>query len=88
MKTIIDCTVEILASMNLRTSKVSTPPGFAGIQVILPNDSQAFFVWSKMDDNDFHFRVARFWANENPFAMSVATTLPDALHKTRVLTNL
>jgi hypothetical protein len=88
MKTIIDTTVEILQGLNLKTEKVATPPGYSGIQVDLPNDSQAFFVWTKMDDNDYHFRTARFWANENPFAMFVSTNLPDALAKTRVLLNL
>lgn len=85
MTTIIDSTIEILTSMNLSVKKITTTPGFAGIQVDLPNDSQAFFVWSKMDDNDFHFRTARFWDNENPFSMWVCPTLPDALAQTRVL---
>jgi hypothetical protein len=85
MKSIIDCTIEILASMNLEAKKITSTPGFAGIQVDLPNDSQAFFVWSKMDGDDFHFRLARFWSSENPFSMFVSPTLPDALAKTRVL---
>ena len=87
MKTIIDNTIEILSSMNLKAIKVTTPPGYAGIQIDLPNDSQAFFVWSKMDDNDFHFRTARFWANDNPFSMSICPNLPAALAQTRVLIN-
>ncbi|ANH49203.1 hypothetical protein uvFWCGRAMDCOMC203_027 [Freshwater phage uvFW-CGR-AMD-COM-C203] len=87
MKTIIDSTIEILSSMNLKANKVTTPPGYAGIQIDLPNDSQAFFVWSKMDDDDFHFRTARFWANDNPFSMWICPNLPEALAQTRVLIN-
>lgn len=73
--------------MNLNAHKVTTPPGYSGIQVNLPNDTQAFFVWTKMDGNDYHFRVARFWERENPFAMLVSTNLIDALAKIRILTN-
>lgn len=86
MTSIIDDTIQILESMNLNAQKVTTPPGYSGIQVILPNDTQAFFVWTKMDGNDYHFRVARFWESENPFAMLVSTNLIDALAKTRILT--
>lgn len=86
MTTIIDDTIQILESMELNAVRVATPPGYSGIQVELPNDTQAFFVWSKMDGNDFHFRVARFWESENPFAMLVSNNLIDALAKTRILT--
>lgn len=72
--------------MNLDAVKVTTPPGYAGIQVSLPNDTQAFFVWSKMDEGDYHFRVARFWESENPFAMWASGNLIDALQKTLLLT--
>lgn len=87
MANIIDDTLSILKSMNLQAYKVSTPPGYAGIQVELPNDSQAFFVWTKIDATDFHFRLARFWANENPFSMWVSPDLIEALARTRVMTN-
>ena len=87
MKSIIDDTIDVLSTMGLKAIRVSTPPGFEGIQVELPEDSQAFFVWSKIDDNDYHFRIARFWESENPFSMWVCPTLIDALAKTRVLTN-
>lgn len=87
MLSIIDDTIGILSAMGLESFRVSTPPGFAGISVNLPNESQAFFVWSKMDDNDFHFRVARFWQNENPFSMWTCPDLIEAIVKTRVLTN-
>ena len=87
MANIIDDTLQILKSMNLNAHRVSTPPGYAGIQVELPNDSQAFFVWTKIDATDFHFRLARFWANENPFSMWVSPELIDALARTRVMTN-
>jgi hypothetical protein len=87
MKSIIDDTIDVLSAMGLKAIRVSTPPGFEGIQVELPEDSQAFFVWSKIDDNDYHFRIARFWESENPFSMWVCPTLIDALVKTRVLTN-
>ena len=87
MANIIDDTLHILKSMNLNAHRVSTPPGYAGIQVELPNDSQAFFVWTKIDATDFHFRLARFWANENPFSMWVSPDLIEALARTRVMTN-
>lgn len=87
MPSIIDDTMNILKSINLDAQRVSTPPGYAGIQVNLPNDSQAFFVWTKIDQTDFHFRLARFWANENPFSMWVSPNLIEALTKTRVLAN-
>ena len=87
MASIIDDTLQILKSMNLNAHRVSTPPGYAGIQVELPNDSQAFFVWTKIDATDFHFRLARFWANENPFSMWVSPDLIEALARTRVMTN-
>jgi hypothetical protein len=87
MPSIIDDTMNILKSINLDAQRVSTPPGYAGIQVNLPNDSQAFFVWTKIDATDYHFRLARFWANENPFSMWVSPNLIEALTKTRVLAN-
>lgn len=87
MANIIDDTLQILKSMNLNAYRVSTPPGYAGIQVELPNDSQAFFVWTKIDATDFHFRLARFWANENPFSMWISPDLIEALARTRVMTN-
>jgi len=83
MKTIIDDTIVVLSSMNLQAIPVETPPGFAGIQVILPNETQAFFIWAKIDKNDFAFRLARFWANENPLSMLVIPNLIDALARTR-----
>jgi len=87
MPSIIDDTMNILKSINLDAKRVSTPPGYAGIQVNLPNDAQAFFVWTKIDETDYHFRLARFWANENPFSMWVSPNLIEALAKTRVMTN-
>jgi hypothetical protein len=87
MSSIIDDTIAILSSMNLVAKKVSTPPGYAGLQVDLPHDAQAFFIWTKIDKDDFHFRMARFWENENPFSMWVSPNLIEALAKTRVLTN-
>jgi len=87
MLSIIDDTIGILSSMGLSSTRVTTTPGFAGLSVSLPNESQAFFIWSKMDDNDFHFRVARFWQNENPFSMWTCPDLIEAIVKTRVLAN-
>ena len=87
MPSVIDDTMQVLKSMGISSYRVSTPPGYAGIQVNLPNDSQAFFVWTKIDQTDFHFRLARFWANENPFSMWVSPNLIEALTKTRVLAN-
>ena len=61
MFSVIDDTMQVLKSMGISSYRVSTPPGYAGIQVNLPNDSQAFFVWTKIDQTDFHFRLARFY---------------------------
>jgi hypothetical protein len=87
MPSVIDDTMQVLKSMGISSYRVSTPPGYAGIQVNLPNNSQAFFVWTKIDQTDFHFRLARFWADENPFSMWVSPNLIEALTKTRVLAN-
>jgi hypothetical protein len=43
MPSVIDDTMQVLKSMGISSYRVSTPPGYAGIQVNLPNDSQAFF---------------------------------------------
>ena len=83
MPSIIDDTMVVLSSMNLQAIPVETPPGFSGIQVNLPNEAQAFFIWAKIDKDDFAFRLARFWANENPFSMLVIPNLIDALARTR-----
>jgi hypothetical protein len=85
MKNIIDDTIDILASMNLQATRVTTPPGYAGLQIELPNDVYSFFVWKKLDDKDFAFRVARFWEKENPFSMMNCTNLIEALSHTQVL---
>lgn len=84
MSSIIDDTMGILQSMNLQVKKVSTPPGYAGLEVSLPNNSQGYFVWAKIDNEDFAFRLARFWTNDNPLSMLISPTLPDALKQTRV----
>jgi hypothetical protein len=86
--TIIETTQEIIQGLGLEVNRVTTPPGFAGLSINLPNDSQAFFIWSKMDEDDYHFRIARFWAKDNPFAMFVCPDLTSAIAKTKVLTNL
>ena len=88
MTTIIETTQEIIQGLGLEVNRVTTPPGFAGLSINLPNDSQAFFIWSKMDEDDYHFRIARFWAKDNPFAMFVCPDLTSAIAKTKVLTNL
>ena len=87
MPSVVDDTIEVLKSMSLEAHRVATPPGYAGFQVNLPNDSQAFFIWTKIDAFDYHFRLARFWANENPFSMWVSPNLIEALTKTRVMAN-
>ena len=88
MNTIIETTQEIIQGLGLEVNRVTTPPGFAGLSINLPNDSQAFFIWSKMDEDDYHFRIARFWAKDNPFAMFVCPDLTSAIAKTKVLINL
>lgn len=87
MKTIIDVTIELLNSMNLQAQRVTTQPGYVGVEVDLPNDTHAFFIWSKMDANDFAFRVASFWENENVFPSFSISNLPEAFAKTRILSN-
>jgi len=82
---IIDDTINILKGMDLEVSWVSTAPKFAGIVAKLPNDSQVFFVWSEMGEGDYHFRVARFWQNENPFSMMAFEDLIKALVNLRIL---
>lgn len=88
MNTIIETTQEIMQGLGLQATRVSTPPGYAGLSIELPNDSQAFFIWTKMDENDYHFRIARFWTKDNPFAMFICPDLTSAVAKTKVLINL
>jgi hypothetical protein len=82
---IIDDTINILRGMGLEVNWVTTTPRFAGIVAKLPNDSQVFFVWSEMGEGDYHFRVARFWQNENPFSMMAFEDLIKALVNLRIL---
>lgn len=88
MNTILETTQEIIQNLGLEAKRVTTPPGYAGLSIDLPNDSQAFFIWSKMNEDDYHFRVARFWAKDNPFAMFICPDLTSAIAKTKVLINL
>lgn len=85
---ILETTQEIIQGLGLEAKRVTTPPGYAGLSIDLPNDSQAFFIWSKMDEDDYHFRIARFWAKDNPFAMFICPDLTSAIAKTKVLINL
>jgi hypothetical protein len=85
MKSIIEDTADLLRGMGLEVNPVATAPRFAGIVAKLPNDSQVFFVWSEMDEGDFHFRVARFWQSENPFSMMAFEDLIAALVNLRIL---
>jgi hypothetical protein len=87
MKSIIENTADILRGMGLEVNPVATAPRFAGIVAKLPNDSQVFFVWSEMDEGDFHFRVARFWQSENPFSMMAFDDLTSAITNLRILIN-
>ena len=87
MKSIIEDTADILRGMGLEVNAVATAPRFAGIVAKLPTDSQVFFVWSEMDEGDFHFRVARFWQSENPFSMMAFEGLVSALVSLRLLIN-
>ena len=85
MKSIIEDTADLLRGMGLEVNPVATAPRFAGIVAKLPNDSQVFFVWSEMDEGDFHFRVARFWQSDNPFSMMAFEDLISALVNLRIL---
>ena len=87
MKSIIEDTASILRGMGLEVNPVATAPRFAGLVAKLPNDSQVFFVWSEMDEGDFHFRVARFWQSENPFSMMAFEDLITALTNLRIFIN-
>jgi len=82
---ILDDVLAVLWNMGLTANRVNTPPGFAGLSVYLPNNGYAFFVWSKIDNDDYYFRLARFWANDNPFSMWVCNDLIQAISKTKVL---
>lgn len=82
---VIDDTANILRNMGLEVNPVSTAPKFAGIVAKLPNDAQVFFVWSEMGQDDYHFRVARFWQNDNPFSMMAFSDLIKALVNLRIL---
>ena len=83
MPSIIDDTVKVLESMNLRAFPVESPPGYSSIVVNLPHDAQAYFVWAKIDKDDFAFRLARFWTSDNPFSTLVIPDLIHALSQTR-----
>ena len=85
MNSVIDDTLVVLQSLGLNSVKVTTPPGYAGISVALPNNAQAFFVWSNMGKDDFQFRTARFWENDNPFSGFVCQDLIQAITQTRIL---
>lgn len=88
MPGIVDVTANIIRGMGLEVNPVSTAPHFVGIAAKLPNDTQAFFIWSEMDDGDYHFRIARFWQSESPFSMGSYTDLPLALNNLMALINL
>jgi hypothetical protein len=85
MTSIIEDTASILRGMGLEVNPVATTPRFAGLVAKLPNDSQVFFVWSEMNEGDFHFRVARFWQSDNPFSMMAFEDLISALVNLRIL---
>lgn len=87
MPTILDATVEVFKSMGLQGERISTPPGYAGLVVDLPNDFQAYFIWAKMDDNDFSFRLARFYESDNRKSLWIMDDLISAVAKMRVLTH-
>ena len=86
MQTILDTTMDIFKSMGLNGESIPTPPGYAGLVVDLPNDFQAYLVWHKMDDNDFSFRVARFFENDSQKCVWVMKDLISAISAMRVLT--
>jgi hypothetical protein len=88
MKTIIDDTIDILKEMGVNVQGAYSPPGYVAIDLHFPNESQALFVWSKMDQGDFHFRLARFWEKENPFSLIVCSDLIIALTRVKELVKL
>jgi hypothetical protein len=67
----------------LPVSLAETPHGYEGLVVELPENSTAFFIWSKMNEGDFHFRLARFWENESPNSLEICPNLPQAIGKVR-----
>jgi hypothetical protein len=82
---IIDTTIGILKTMGLDAMPVTAQRGYVGVTAQLPNDAQAFFVWSKMNEDDFHFQIARFWQSDNPFSIMAFDNLPSAIENTRIL---
>lgn len=86
MDTILDTTLDLFKSLGLEGRHVTAHPGYVALAVDLPNDGHAYFVWSKMDLNDFRFRVASFWISGNPNEpMFKSSNLPEAFAKTKTL---
>lgn len=87
MQTILDSTMAVFESMGLQGEHIPTPPGYAGLFVDLPNDFQAYLVWSKMDDNDFSFRIARFYESDSLKSLWVMDNLIEAVAHMRIIAN-
>ena len=68
---IIDVTIGILSNMGLEATRVTTPPGYAGITVLLPNGSQAVVFWSKIDEGDLILSIDSIAFAGQQFARSV-----------------
>jgi len=83
MATVLDDTLLILNSMGLEAEMSVMQTGYYGITVELPDESQAYFVWSAMNQGDFHFRLARFCEGEH--SHFIAPNLPLAIEKTRAM---
>lgn len=86
METILDTTLEMFKSIGLEGKRVTAHPGYVALAVDLPNDAHAYFVWTKLDGNDFRFRVASFWIQDGSNQpLFKSSNLPDAFAKTRIL---
>ena len=59
--TIIDDAMVVLADLGFRSELVQTQPGFSGFLAKAPNGVSGYFVWSHFDVDDYQFRIARFW---------------------------
>ena len=83
MATVLDDTVAILQAMGLVAETATMEKGYFGVAVKLPEDAQAYFVWSAMNEGDFHFRLARFCEGDEVHSHFIAENLPLAIEKTR-----
>ena len=59
--TILDDAMMVLARLGFQSHLVKTQPGFSGFLAKSENGVSGYFVWSHNSDDDYQFRIARFW---------------------------